>query len=164
VDYSTQPAQDALQTLASCLCAAVQASGGPTPCFCGVVPGDGIAADYACNEGCDGGMAWVRLTSAYPSKVLGAQNTEEANCNLMLGLDFEVGILRCISAGDEQGNPPSAEELLAASDQQMTDLQTLRVAMTCCGYGKDMIVGPYTPVGPEGGLVGGFFTIAIQVP
>lgn len=160
---TTSPASDAIEKVATCLCAALVAAGGPPVCFCGVLAGEAIAADYGapCDNAC--GMAWVRMINAYPSKVLGAQNTDEGNCDLMLGIDFEVGVLRCITVGDDAGNPPTPAQWLAASQLQMSDLMAMRSALVCCGFGRDMIVGIYTPIGPQGAMVGGSFQAAIQV-
>lgn len=155
--------QEALEKIATCLCAQLTDCG-PEVCFCGVVPGDVVAADYGggCESGC-GGIAWVRMQLAYPSKILGAQNTDPQNCDLAMGMDIEIGVLRCISAGDDAGNAPSAAELLAATQQQTADLMAMWKALSCCGFGKDMIIGAYTPAGPAGGLVGGSFLLSIQV-
>lgn len=161
---TTSAAQDAIEKIATCLCAALEAAGGPTLCFCGVLAGEAVSADYGgpCGDAC--GMAWVRFTNAYPSTVLGAQHTEAGNCATMLGLDVELGVLRCISPGDDSGNPPTPAQWLAATQLATSDMMAMRSALVCCGFGNDLIVGMYTPIGPQGGLVGGAFQAALQVP
>lgn len=152
-----------MAALATCLCQQINDSDVPGVCFCGVVPGEVASAEYMSEEGC-GGMAWVRLITAYPSKVVGAQNTDPNNCALGTGVDLEVGIMRCTPVGDGS-EPPTPAELLAATDLQLADIEVMLRAMNCCDAiaGKDMVVGPYQPLGPEGGTVGGVFTIAVAI-
>jgi len=154
-----------LEAIASCLCAQIVADGLPPTCFCGVVPGDAAVGNYAgdCEEAC--GMAWVRLVTAYPASAVGTPNIEAGNCNAGLGLEVEVGIMRCISIGDEQGNPPPPEEMLAAAELQTDDMFAMMRAITCCPSipSKDFILSAYTPMGPLGGVVGGTYTIALAI-
>lgn len=151
-----------LTTLAECVCAALADSeGGPT-CFCGIVPGEAAVQDYVgddCGAAC--GMAWVRLTTAYPAVGVGQPIQRLGNCASSLGYEVEIGVMRCISAGDEAGNAPSPEELLAATKEQMSDMAAVVRAVSCCDgiSGKDFILGTYTPLGPEGGVVGGVWTV-----
>jgi hypothetical protein len=40
----------------------------------------------------------------------------------------------------------------------------MRRAVVCCRESKDWVMGTYTPLGPEGGVVGGIWLVALQVP
>jgi len=155
--------QETLEELASCLCAQVEADGLPAVCFCGVVPGLEIALDYQgdCADAC--GMAWVRLVALYPSTSIGQPSEQPGNCSLMLGLDIEIGMVRCASGMDEAGTPPTAGQLLADTELQVADALAMRKALLCCHNSKDFLLGPYAPYGPAGGMVGGAWTVALQV-
>jgi hypothetical protein len=149
-----------LTDLAACLCAQIEADGGPPTCFCGVIPGDAAVGDYAgdCDEKC--GMAWVRLIMAYPATGVGAPDETVGNCSASLGFDVEVGILRCIDV-PEDGSAPPAEEQVATTQLQVADMMTMWRAINCCEAlpNKDFILGAYQPMGPLGALVGGNFTL-----
>jgi hypothetical protein len=154
---------DAVEALATCLCSEIlnPDNGVPDVCFCGVVPGDAAVVQYAgdCSEKC--GMAWVRLGSVYPASSVGVLDQSPGNCTASIGYDVELGIVRCMSVGDEQGNLPPPEELLAAAELQAKDALVLWRAVYCCDVvePKTVIVGNYVPLGPDGGLVGGIITV-----
>jgi hypothetical protein len=158
---------DRLTALAACLCAQITdpINGVPDVCFCGIVPGESVPADYAgnCNKKC--GMAWVRLTSIYPANIVGAAIVEPGNCDYGIGMDVEMGILRCISVGSADGASPSPAELLAATQLQIADALVMQKALVCCDAipPKDVILGVYQSIGPEGGLVGGSFPMSMGV-
>lgn len=154
-----------LGELAECLCAQIQdpENGVPDVCFCGIVPGDQAVGNYSgdCDDVC--GMAWVRLVQMYPMAVIGSPDENPGNCGTGLGIDVELGIMRCISVGDEQGNLPSPAELLEATQLQIADAMIMRKAIWCCDAipTKDVLVTTYTPAGPLGGLVGGTLNISM---
>jgi len=152
-----------LTDLATCLCAQIISDDLPPVCFCGVVPGEQVALDYAgdCEDAC--GMAWVRLATSYPSVTIGAASARPGNCGLGLGVDVEMGIVRCISVGQVDGQPPSPAELSAAAVLQQADMMALWRSIACCRNSKDWMIGAYTPYGPEGGTVGGTLTASILV-
>lgn len=152
-----------LTDLATCLCAQIITDGLPAVCFCGVVPGEQVSLDYVgdCEDAC--GMAWVRMVTIYPSTVVGQPSTFPGNCGLGLGLDVELGIMRCISVGGEDGQPPSPPELTAAAVLQQADVMAMWRAIACCRTSKDWVINTYTPLGPEGGIVGGTLSMSILV-
>jgi hypothetical protein len=123
-----------------------------------------VAWDYSGDCGDDVcGMAWVRLVAVYPSTVIGVPSEEPGNCSKAIGMDVEIGILRCVSVSDDQGNPPDPTDLQANAALQVADAMALRKAAACCAPEKDFILGGYTPVGPAGGLVGGTWAMSLQV-
>lgn len=166
------------EMLASCLCEEIRSSEEVSGvCFCGVVPGDAVAADYM--SGCDDvcGMAYVRLTTVYPSVSVGVADTTPGNCGKSLGADFEVGILRCFDV-DPEGEAPTEAEYLAATELQLADAMVIHRAITCCAtsqaqdpfrkgqgvWDNEVVMGQYLPTGPEGGVVGGFWPISVAIP
>ena len=153
--------QTILNSLAACLCAQIEADGSPKTCFCGVIPGATAVQEYGTD--CDNldGMAWVRLALTYPSSAVGVQSQQVGNCSVGIGVDIEVGIMRTIP----MDALPDEAELLAANQQQVKDVLTIRKAIACCPdlHSKDFILGSYTPSGPLGGLVGGAWTVHVGI-
>lgn len=152
-----------LAEVATCLCAQIAADGLPDVCFCGVLPGEVTIADYAseCDAAC--GMAYVRMTSMYPSVAVGTPSEQAGNCATGLGIEVEVGILRCAPMPDSDGSPPGADEQLAATQLQIADALAAWKAISCCQNNQDFLLGTYTPVGPQGDVVGGFWAVGMMV-
>lgn len=161
--YPTDRSFTLLTQIAECLCSQINDTDGvPGVCFCGVVPGENAHAAYAgeCDDSC--GMAWVRMITSYPAKALGQVDSSPGNCGSGLGMEIELGIMRCIRM-EEQA--PDEAELLDAVHLQMVDAAIMRRAIWCCSAipTKEAIVTSYTPIGPEGGLVGGTMNVAVGV-
>lgn len=155
-----------LAGLAECLCREIAEDPDlPEPCFCGVVPGDAAISNYAgdCGDVC--GMAWVRLMGLFASTGVTEINALPGNCSGELSAVVEIGILRCIDNGDDQGNPPPPEELLAATDLQVRDALAMQRALVCCSDidPKSWVLGSYSPTGPLGGIYGGTWQATVVV-
>lgn len=154
-----------LTDLAACLCAQIQEDGLPEPCFCGVMPGARVAYDYV--NGCEeqDGMAWTRLTLAYPAGGVGRVDSSIRNCNTGLGVDIEIGILRRAPTLDENRNPPDEASQLGSTDLQTADMLAMFKAIQCCfaESDRDYIIGAYRPFGPEGFAVGGTLPIMVAL-
>jgi hypothetical protein len=150
--------------LAACLCAELTPEGAPGPdlCFCGIAPGQQFAEDYiwGCDTKC--GSAWVRLITAYPADGVGAPADGVVGCGRGLGVDIEIGVLRCVEQPGD-GSAPTEEMLAAASVAQMNDLLAVRRMIACCPSLNDVdySLGVYTPVGPRGAVVGGRWTLSV---
>jgi hypothetical protein len=155
----TNPVTDTLTLLAACLCGEVT----PDTCFCGIIPGDQVPAAYAgnCNQKC--GMAWVRLVSVYPASGILVPNQSPKNCAAGLGFSVEMGVLRCAHVGTAERPPTSAEQMVDAQ-MQHADMLAMRRAVYCCPGSNDWILGGYIPTGPQGGLVGGVWTLDMWMP
>jgi hypothetical protein len=153
-----------LTSIADCLCETIKNSQVPDVCFCGVVPGDGIVVDFAggCRDGRQG-MAWVRMTSLYPATGVNVVDETPNNCGAGIGMDFELGIVRPVAVMDARGNPPTPEQYLAAAALANDDALVMLKALRCCPTIADLdaTVGTYTPAGPEGGVVGGTWPVAV---
>jgi hypothetical protein len=155
-----------LVQIAACIEATFEEQERPPTCFTGVIPGDG--ATPAWFGGCDGdgpcGMAWVRLAQAYPSVRVGEPDMEPGNCGSMLGLDIEIGVLRCtpVDATDAEEEEVDA---LASSIEILDDMLALKHAIQCCTSlpAKSMVLGSWTPMGPRDGFVGGAWALYVGV-
>lgn len=155
---------DLLVDLASCLCAEFTPTGGTEPdlCFCDVAPGQTFAHDYVweCDDKC--GAAWVRLANAYPAVGVGVPAENRIGCGALLGFDIEIGVIRCLEQ-ESTGEAPPAETMSAAALTQVDDLIAMRRAVMCCDALKDedYSLNTYQPVGPQGMVVGGTWTLSV---
>ena len=142
-----------LADLATCLCSELNH---PT-CFCGVLPaGDPIDMMGDC-EGDNCGQAWVRLTTAYPAEAVGTPDQTLNNCRAPLSFEAEIGVLRCFPVEEMY----DSADMLSSAQQQAADIRAMERAIRCCDSLEEYILGPYTPVGPQGGALGGVFTLSI---
>jgi hypothetical protein len=149
-----------LTELATCLCASIEALGAEEPCTCGVVPGEVVAPDMCDESGC--GTAWVRLSASYPANGVGVPNETLRNCGSGIGYEVELGVIRCVQIMEDDGSGPDAATLQAAVELQLADMKAMYMAINCCSGSKAWIVGSYTPIGPEGGAVGGILTVSMM--
>lgn len=154
---------DRLIALAACLCQQINEEPDlPGVCFCGIIPGEAAVGQYAgdCDDEC--GMAWVRLGSSYPSDRLGTINENPGNCTAGLGIDVEMGIMRCFPI-PEDGSAPSPEELTEVSNLQIMDMMVMWKAAMCCADlpNKEFRLTGYTPIGPAGDMIGGSWGIQL---
>lgn len=156
------PINQTLEDLATCLCSQIITDGLPPLCTCSVMPGNEVALDYAgdCDDQC--GMAWVRLSASYPSTMIGNPYLGAGNCAAGIGLEIELGVMRCFDLG-ENGEPPDPATLLESSQLQIKDMLAMWRAIACCRQSRDFVIGTYIPYGPEGGLVGGILPVSILV-
>lgn len=105
------------------------------------------------------GHAWVRFVGASrPPTVKG--------CAAFTTVTFQMGIYRCVTGMDDDGNPPSCEQLMTDATLLMNDAQVLYRAAFCC---DDLAkwspaLGPLVPVGPLGNCAGNALTVTLQVP
>lgn len=90
-----------------------------------------------------------------------------------LSCTVQVVILRSAAAQNEDGSPPSPEDLQADAQSNITDLVTLRQILYDVAAGKTdpLLVPPGTPItldpvaplGPIGGLVGVAGTLSVVI-
>ena len=113
-------------------------------------------------------MGWVRLVSVFPYQVF-PQPIVDEHCINPLAMAVEVGALRCVPTPPD-GEPPSAQTMGEVALLQSADIFALYRAIQCCDLtaagaprGTGFAIQGYTPVGPQGGCVGGFWTSFIAV-
>lgn len=155
--------------LASCLCQELKESGGPEPCFCGVLAGESAAWDYC--QPCDGdlcGMAWVRIANVAPLQSASISATGAGpilfnRCAPALAVAFEVGVLRCAPTLGPEGQLPSMADQLEAAALQASDMAASGRAAACCfkDDGRFVAVNQWLPLGPEGGCLGGSWSVTV---
>lgn len=137
----------------------------PGFCFIGLLPGSEAAEEHCgnCDTGGCGGMAWVMLSTQYASSVSPpAPDTTVTGCTPGMLTQLTLATRRCMPMGDDNGNPPTVDELLATTRLQMADMAAMRAAILCC-FAKDeniaVQLGTYVPSLPSGGCVGGGWTV-----
>lgn len=141
--------------VSDCLCETLTARGLlPGDCFCGIFPGDN--APWLYREG----MAWVRLTGGFPTISFPQQATAADSCGAFLGAELEVGVLHCAPTFSAGGDPPSQTDWFEASRLQVATMRAIQQAIVCCNV-EYKAIGTYTPLGPQGGLFGGSWTMSI---
>lgn len=129
-----------------------------------VMPGVAITTDYVAGAG--EGFSYVRLGNAY--QVLQfpiPQATYQAGAPLQITRSFELGILRGVAL-PEDGNALTRDEWFDVTRLAMADMQAL-LAVICSYFGSrgiPFLVGSYQPAGPEGGVVGGSWTVQAGQP
>lgn len=141
-----------------CLCETLEERGLlPGDCFCGMTPGAQVTWDYS------QGQAWVRLSSVFPSAVFPSQSFALNNCGTTLAAELEVGVLQCTPVPSSDGSPPDEGQQFEATRLQLATMAAVRHAILCCAASSDMdlLLGAYEPQGPQGGLVGGTWTVSV---
>jgi hypothetical protein len=125
-----------------------------------LAPGSQVAWDDCCN-----GQLWVRLISLeslIPAK-LGATSVDP--CGLVWTATVGIGVLRCSASMDERGQLASAATFTSEAVQMLADEAALCQAIYCCDVlpMNKFDVHRWDPLGPEGGCVGGEWTMTMQV-
>lgn len=144
-----------MQELKECMCQTLEDRGlMPGDCFCGVLPGDNVSYDYT------NGMAWVRLVDSYPSSTFPSQDSAFTSCQAPLAATLEVAALNCVPGLTASGVFPGEAILKEATRLQLATMHALRYAIQCCEI-EEIMLGAYTPVGPQGNLVGGFWQVNV---
>lgn len=105
-------------------------------------------------------QVWVRVMDA---SVVDLIEGFEGDCAGTMQLSLEVGIIRCIET-PEEGEAPTASDMLVAATQAMTDMQTIYCAAMSCEVWGSITVGQWTPMGPLGGQYGGTWHFIVTVP
>lgn len=123
-----------------------------------IMPGDTTIADYG-TESC-GGMVWLRLVNANTTVSFPTNDVTVNNCTHLLAFNAEVGVLRPATLPESnevnQFDLPTDEEQWDEADLQLKDLTAMHRALKAVGQEMDdFIIQAYTPIGPDGGVVGG---------
>lgn len=149
--------------LADCLCTELVTAGLPPTCICAPFPGEAVATDYV-NQ--DQGMAWVRLASMFPSSAFPAQDGTASGCLMPMAAQLEVGVLYCapVTQGRSNRTPPGLSAMFDSTRLQMAAMAAMLRAIECClgaANRKSVALGAYAPLGPDGGVVGGTWTVTV---
>lgn len=125
------------------------------------VPFDPDEDDDECDtESVQCSQVWTRVMGAQP-KDEGAGGWD-GNCALVMTLDIEVGVLRCVEVPDG-GEAPTATEVMTAGLQAMADMKAILCAALGCDTWDDVEPGTWRPIGPLGGQYGGVWTFTVEI-
>lgn len=156
------PISPILASLQECLCAELAATGEQV-CFCGVVAGSSVLAEYVSASGV---MGWVRLLASYPSRTFPQPDSDLLICgSSTLAYEIEVGIGRCAPIGSAT-TPPTAEEWWDLADAQAKDIAMMLRAIQCClrDIDRDYMLGQVDIDGPQGGVLLTAWNVFISDP
>ncbi|MBA9005943.1 hypothetical protein [Thermomonospora cellulosilytica] len=159
------------ERLLNCLCAQLPGTVGGAACRCCVYPGATVPVDHCC--GCEEGegQAWVQVRRIYPTTAarFPQPSTTLEPCDAAggWGMELVMGVYRCVSVLDDQGNPPSCADVFDDAEKLLSDAAAMRQALACCfpytgNDGLDVMAGEYTPMGPDGGCAGGQQTVYVR--
>lgn len=158
-----QTANQLLAALLESLTAQIRAKGREDDyCSITVQPGNAVVFDFGPESGCSG-MAWVRLVAANPSASFPNADVGVNNCAYSLAYTVEVGMLGpAPSLEDRLGNfvLPEDTDLFEASMRQADEMQMMYDAIRTSGI-REKVIGDYTPQGPDGGVLGGTWTVVV---
>lgn len=132
----------------------------PPPCRVALYPGAEVAWDVCEATDVANGQLWAAL------QPLNNISTRAGKCARMVWT-AQIGITRCAAGPDNSGNPPPVEEVTADAIQQALDADTIASLIHCClpaddsplQLHEDVELVSWTPLTPQGGCVGGFWTV-----
>jgi hypothetical protein len=133
---------------------------------CCVHPGSGVAFERCCDGNA---QAWVTALDGLPTVSFptpdgqGLSNCDDGHTFVQR---YELGALRCVAWGGDDGTPPNCERKEQDALNVMGDLTALLRAVQCCLDNDDRQwrLQEYHLIGPEGVCVASVVTIAVEVP
>ena len=151
-----------IDALMACVCELLEADGAGPVCWCGFYPGAEVSWDY-CGECAGGscGMAYARIMEAFQSSNFPNPEDSAAKCQSPLAVGLVVGALRCMPMA-EDGSLPDPDAVMETSIGVIADMTAMLEAIACCDMGE-YALGQYTPLGPQGGCVGGEWTLWVSL-
>lgn len=125
-----------------------------------LAPGEQVAWDNCCEDGGGGGQLWVRCVQVVP----GWPNRDaEQKCGVRLATAvLGVGVIRCAHTLDDQGNPPTAEEMTGDATRIMEDMEDMFSGISS-NFEFVHKLGQWIPLGPDGGCAGGEWTVNVRL-
>lgn len=133
-------------------------------CSVTMYPGVAVPVDYVGGDEC-GGMAWVRHVGSNPTSTFPNADVGVDNCTYSLAHTVEVGIIRPAPIPESDGNTVELPDALTHMNSALDladDMMLMKDAITRASRSIDFVIlGGYTPTGPEGGAVGGTWTLAV---
>lgn len=122
--------------------------------------------NIAWDDCCDGQLS-VNVTRIYGSSRFPADSAAEMlQCALpMTAIEMSISMLRCVTAMDEDGNPPTPEVVTAQSRRTLGEARAIWRSVLCFLFeNKDTfsaVVRGQNFLGPEGGFAGSELLITI---
>jgi hypothetical protein len=163
-----------------CLCDATAANPG-TPALCVPRVGTSVVFDVGQYEDlCCQGISYIMLgdmyisATSFPEQDI-VQQIRGQCAPPTWAVDFKLGIVRCISAGQPNGDPPLETDQILAARQNLYDAQSLRAASCCFRNwlavqygtlydGMNVVINRQVQGDPQGGCVERYVTLTVQFP
>lgn len=125
-------------------------------CSITVQPGTAVSFDFGPESGC-GGIAWTRLVASSPA--IGSNG-----CAMWLVHTIEVGMVGPVPGLDYtlgEYSVPDDIELFDSAKRQSDEMMMIFKSLQGSDV-KGLTIGDYAPSGPEGGVLGGYFTVTVD--
>lgn len=125
-------------------------------CSITVQPGTAVSFDFGPESGC-GGIAWTRLVASSPA-------VGRNECVMWMVHTIEVGMVGPVPGLEYtlgEYSVPTDAELFDAAKRQSDEFVMLFDALKGAGI-PGLAIGDYAPSGPEGGVLGGYFTVTVD--
>jgi hypothetical protein len=128
-------------------------------------PGAEVPTDVGAESGCMGQL-YVTYTTAFPTTTFPNPGITDDNCTYTLAFPLQVGIHRTVPVMSNPfgGTPqyPSDTDLSNATEKQVADMLAMhRAIQRLRDDVEQLVIGTYTPTGPDGGAVGGYWSLTI---
>lgn len=155
-----------LMALADCLCDELAKAGGPSLCFCGLVPaGRPPLGLMNCASG-DCGVAWISPIGTFPYSIFPQQAEPTASkCAIPLAMRVQIGVARCFPRPRTGKTQPDPQDTFDAMRLYLSDMAALKRAALCCfpEGNRDWMVAleSWEPIEPQGSASGGVWTAVI---
>jgi len=134
-------------------------------CALTVFPGTAVPIDYIGSDGTCGAMAWVRHVSSNPTNRFPSADVSVDNCLFTLAHTIEVGIVRPSPIPESDGKTVELPDDLAhlgSALELADDMILMKDAIARAAKSIDFVIlGAYAPAGPEGGAVGGTWSLTV---
>ena len=160
------------EALRDCLCEALAntSTSGPV-CRCCIQPGMAPAtADSCCDCGEGQGQASVQVVEIYPSDKFPRKGITEWKGACTKGSTFWVAelvmtVYRCVPVPDDDGNPPTCDQLQTAAARIWSDAAVMRNVFACCDWslGRHVLPGSWQPLPNQGGCGGGMMSVLVSL-
>lgn len=131
-------------------------------CSITIQPGAAVAVDFGPESTC-AGMAWVRLVGVSPTAVFPHADVTLNSCAHTLAYTVEVAMYGPAPVMTDRLNNfvlPTDVEQFEAAMRQASEMKMMYDAIKAAAI-PQLVLGDYTPQGPEGGTIGGTWTAVI---
>lgn len=144
------------------------------PCVAGLLSGSNLIADHCCagtdaaGQPCEGQLT-VRVVNVYPTDAFPAPRADAIPmCGTSWAVELEVAVLRCALGVDTDVVPPrvpTMAEEMAVAERALADraLTVGTVLEFAADRDQAVVLGPFVPMGPDGGCVGGAFNATFLI-
>lgn len=130
-DLVDDPIFEVISRLSDCLCTELAAAKGPGLCYCGMWVG-AQPPPLGLTDGCNDGVAWVRLVTAYPSAVFPQPDDGLTTCVTPIAYEVEIGVARPAPRAEGRAMFPDKQALFDAQRLYASDMRAARRALLCC--------------------------------